>query len=126
LIAAETSFSEYGERGSIDVFGGHPEARAVFVGEAKSEWGSIEETLLRLDAKTRLAPKIAERTFGFRPRSVAAVLMFPDETTHRRIAARFPDTINAALPGRSREIRAWLRTPAGPLRAIWFMSNVGT
>jgi hypothetical protein len=42
-VMTEFSFSEFGERGSIDVFGGLDLRRAVFVGEAKSEWGSIEE-----------------------------------------------------------------------------------
>jgi len=38
-VRAEYTFNEYGERGSIDVFAAHDAARAVFVGEAKSEWG---------------------------------------------------------------------------------------
>lgn len=126
LVAAEVSFSEYGERGSIDVFGGHPDAGAVFVGEAKSEWGSVEETLRRLNIKTRLAPKIGRDTFGFRVRHVAAVLIFPDESTHRRVAERFPATVDAALPARGREIRRWLRQPSGDLRGLWFLSNVGS
>src|SRR5690242_6512644 len=75
-VAPETSFSEHGERGSIDVFACREDMHAVFVGEAKSEWGSIEETLRRLHTKRRLAPQIAHSSFGWRPISVATVLIF--------------------------------------------------
>jgi hypothetical protein len=119
----EVSFSEYGERGSIDVLGAKEIARVVFVGEAKSEWGSIEETLRRLDVKIRLAPVVAQRIFGWRPDAVAGVLVFPDTRTARRVADRYAATLAASLPARGREVRSWLRQPSGPLRGIWFLSN---
>lgn len=123
LVEPEVSFSDYGERGSIDVFGANREARAVFVGEAKSEWGSIEETLRRLSIKTRLAPKIAERVFGFRPAVIASVLVFPDDRTARRVADRYAATLDAAYPSRSREVRQWLHQPAASLRGLWFLTD---
>jgi len=121
---AELSFSEFGERGSIDVFAAHAASRMACVCEAKSEWGSIEETLRRLSVKIRLAPKLCRDTFGFSPRSVGAVLAFPEDRTARRIAARHSATIGQAFPARGHEIREWLRRPAGPLRGLWFLSNV--
>ena len=121
--ATEISFSEYGERGSIDLLAAKESSAAVFVGEAKSEWGSVEETLRRMDVKARLAPKIAFETFGFRPRAVASVLILPEERTARRIAERFEATLGSALPARGWEIRRWLKAPQGSLRGIWFLSN---
>ena len=82
----EVTFSEWGERGSIDVFAHNRELEAVVVGEAKSEWGSVEETLRALDTKTRLANKIATKTLGWNPRHVATLLVFPEDSTARRIA----------------------------------------
>lgn len=120
----EVTFSKWGERGSIDVFAAFEEARAVFVGEVKSEWGSIEETNRRLDVKARLAPTLTEETFGWRPRSVARVLVLPDEMTARRIAERHRDTLAVAYPARSREVRRWVRRPEGSLRGLWFLSEV--
>ena len=123
-VMTEYSFNDYGDRGSIDVFGASDEARAVFVGEAKSEWGSLEETLRRQDVKRRLAPKLAAEAFGWSPQAIANVLAFPDESTARRIAVRY----NAALggyPARSREVRAWLRQPTGNFAGIWFLSTAG-
>lgn len=121
--AGEVSFNEYGERGSIDLLAGKESESAVFVGEAKSEWGSIEETLRRLDVKARLAPKVAFQVFGFRPRAVAAVLLFPEDRTARRIAERFAVTLDSAFPARAQEIRRWLKQPVGYLRGLWFLTN---
>jgi len=124
VTRAEHSFNEYGERGSIDVFAGHETAEAVFVGEAKSEWGSLEETLRRQDMKVRLAPKLAESAFGWRPKTIASVLVFANDRTSRRTADRY----SAALtdyPARAREIRAWLRSPVASLGGIWFVTNAG-
>ncbi len=121
-VITEYTFNEYGERGSIDIFGAHEDARNVFIGEAKSKWGSREETLRRQDMKVRLAPRLAEKAFGWRPLGVASVLIFPRDRTAQRLAMRH----RAALTGysaRAREIRAWLRLPVGHLGGIWFVSN---
>lgn len=122
-LVNEVTFSEYGERGSIDLFAADPRRSAVFVGEAKSAWGSLEATNRSLDAKARLAPKVTFDRFGWRPVHVAKVLMFPDESTARRVAARYQATLGATYPARAREIRAWLRRPQGPLAGLWFLSD---
>jgi hypothetical protein len=121
-VLTEFTFNEYGERGSIDVFAAHDALRAVFVGEAKSEWGSLEETLRRQDLKVRLAPKLAEQAFGWRPKCVASVLLFPRDRTAQRVAERYRPSL-ANYPARARAIRAWLHRPAGKLGGIWFVSN---
>jgi len=113
-----------GERGSIDVFGAQESTRSVVVGEAKSEWGSLEETIRVLDVKQRLAPKITEDRFGFVPLRIAALLVFPEDRTARRIAQRYEATLSSAFPARNVAIRRWLRRPDGPLRGLWFLPNV--
>ena len=123
-LLSEVTFAEYGERGSIDLFGANSSRRAVFVGEAKSVWGSIEETNRTLDVKARLAPKVTQDRLGWRPLFVAKVLLFPDDSTARRVATRFDATLSAAYPARGREIRAWLRKPDRNLAGLWFLSNV--
>jgi hypothetical protein len=120
----EITFSEFGERGSFDVFAAKPAARAVLVGEVKSEWGSMEETLRMLDIKTRHAIKLAVATFGFEPAIVGRVLILPEESTARRIAAAHAATLEVALPDRNRRVRQWLRMPNGSLRGLWFLSDV--
>jgi transcriptional regulator with XRE-family HTH domain len=122
--AVEVSFSEYGERGSIDILGAHRGSSAIAVCEVKSEFGSLEETNRVLDMKVRLAPGIAERVFAFRPRTIGRVLILPDRSTLRRVVAEHARTMGAIYPARGREVRRWLRDPSGPLRGIWFLSEV--
>ena len=117
------SFNEWGERGSIDFMGAHEAMSAVVIGEAKSAWGSLEETLRSVDIKARLAPVICEKRYGWRPVSVAVVLAFPEDATARRTAARYAATLLSAFPARNREIARWLLEPRGPLRGLWFLSD---
>lgn len=118
----EVSFSEYGERGSIDILGANAAARAVAVCEIKSDFGSLEETNRVLDAKERLAPVVAQRVLGWRPAVVGRILILPDHATIRRVVDRHAATMDAVYPARSREIRAWLRRPTRSIRGIWFLS----
>lgn len=122
--AVEVSFADYGERGSIDILAGREIARAVAVTEVKSDIGSLEETNRVLDVKERLAPKIAEARFGWRPAVVGRILILPGTTAMRRIVERHASTMDAIYPARTNEIKAWLRVPIASIRGIWFMSEV--
>lgn len=119
----EVSFSEYGERGSMDVLAGHEATRCVMVVEAKATLGSLEETNRSLDVKTRLAGRVALARFGWAPRSVSRLLVITDGTTARRIVARHEATLRAAYPVRGRAIRRWLRRPDGAVAGLWFLSE---
>lgn len=123
-VALEVTFSEYGERGSIDLLGAHLRRRAIVVGEAKGSIGSIEETNRSLDIKVRHAPKLAEERFGFRPRTVGRLLVVPEDRSIRRIVAAHARTMGVAYPARGHEVRAWLRDPDRPIRGIWFLSDL--
>lgn len=122
--ATEVTFSEWGERGSIDVLGAHDPTRSIIVGEAKSEWGSVEETIRVLDVKTRLGLSVAKDRFGFVPARIGVLLVFPEDRTARRIAQRYEATLSSAFPARNVAIKRWLRRPDGPLRGLWFLPNV--
>lgn len=124
LRAMEVTFSEWGERGSIDILAAHPSKRAAMVGEVKGSFGSLEETNRTLDAKVRLAPKLVLERFGWAPSSVSRVLILPNDNTVRRIVERHSATMDSLYPARSRDIRAWLRNPQGPISGIWFVSEV--
>jgi hypothetical protein len=122
-VLTEVTFSEYGERGSIDVLAFHAATRTLLVVEVKASWGSVEETNRSLDVKVRLASKIGLDRFGVKPLFVGRLLVFPNESTHRRIAARHRETLASAYPARGREVRQWLRKPSGPLAGLWFLSK---
>jgi hypothetical protein len=123
---SEVTFSVFGERGSIDILAGHDDLRAVFVGEVKSDIGSLEETNRLLDVKTRHAPALALERFGWKPAVIGRVLILPEDSTLRRLVARHAATFDSVYPARGREVRAWIRSPSGPLRALWFLSDVPT
>ena len=55
VTAAEVSFSEHGERGSIDVLAGHPDTRSLLVIEVKASLGSLEDESA-LDVRNALRP----------------------------------------------------------------------
>jgi hypothetical protein len=122
--AVEVTYSEWGERGSIDLLAGHRPTRSAAVNEFKTAFGSLEETNRLLDVKVRLAPDLVEQRFGWRPLTVARVLVVPADDTLRRLVARHAVTMNSTYPARSRAVRAWIRQPSGALRGLWFLSEV--
>lgn len=120
----EVSFSEYGERGSMDLLGWHASTRTLVVEEIKSELGAAEGTLRPLDVKARLEPKIARERFGWAALNVGRILVLPEERTVRRQVERHKLVLRAALPADSRELSAWMRNPRGSIAGIWFLSDV--
>jgi transcriptional regulator with XRE-family HTH domain len=120
--AIEVSFSIWGERGSIDVLAWHAATRTVLVIEVKSVLADIQSLLHGLDRKTRLAPQIAAER-GWYPESVARLVVIAESPTSRGRVKRHAALIDAALPARGRELRAWLGAPAGPMSGLLFLSN---
>ncbi len=83
----EQTFSEYGERGSIDLLGWHKPSRSLVVTEVKSALGNLEETNRSLDTKVRLAPRLLREKLGV-PATVSRLLVLPSESTVRRMVAQ--------------------------------------
>ena len=106
----EVTYSEFGERGSIDLFGHRRELSAVAVCEVTSAFGSLEEP-------------ICQQRFGWTPQNIARLLIVPDLTSTRGVVAAHGVTMDTLYPARGREIRRWLRRPQGSLGGIWFVSN---
>ena len=117
----EVTYSLRGERGAIDLLGVNEAERAVLLGEVKSELTSWEETQRRFDQKVRLLPLICADRFGWRPRTVATVLIFEESMTNRRRVGRLGAAARA-FPARGHDIRRWLRKSDGPLAGFWFLS----
>jgi hypothetical protein len=120
----EVSFSRFGERGSVDVVGARRDLSTAAIIEVKGSIGSLEDTNRRLDVKVRLAGQIVSSAFGWSPTFIGRILVVPDGMTERRIVERHAATMAATYPGRSREVRAWLRRPEGTFAGLWFLSDV--
>jgi transcriptional regulator with XRE-family HTH domain len=121
-VVPEVSYSEYGERGAIDLLAWHAESRTLLVIELKTELTSIEETVRRHDAKARLAARIALDRFGWRAGAVARLLVLPDARTPRRQVERFAKVLGRAYPARGRAVRNWLASPAGSMSGLLFLT----
>jgi DNA-binding XRE family transcriptional regulator len=121
-VVPELSYSEYGERGSIDLVAWHAGSRTLLVVEVKTELVSVEATLRKLDEKVRLGPKIVGERLGWRPAAVARLLVLSSDRTQRRHVERHAPVLDRALPIRGRATRAWLRDPRGPVAGLWFVS----
>jgi transcriptional regulator with XRE-family HTH domain len=121
-LRVEVSYSVYGERGSIDVLAWYVGARILLVVEVKTELVGIEETLRKHDEKARLAGPIAADQFGWRPGTVARLLVLPSLPTPRRRVARHSKVMLAAYPDRGPELRRWLANPTvRPVAGLLFL-----
>jgi transcriptional regulator with XRE-family HTH domain len=109
LVQVEVSYSQWGERGRIDLLAFHPAARIVLVIELKTLLVDVQALLGTLDAKARLAPDIARR-FGWEPRCVVPVVAFSEDRTTRNRVQRVEGLFERySLRGRS--AGTWMRLP---------------
>lgn len=122
VVRPEASFSEFGERGVVDLLCWHATARALLVVELKTELIDFGEVLAVLGMKHRLGRTVA-RPFGWNPVVVSSCLLVADSMTNRRRAADHQAMLRAALPADGRELVRWLKQPAGELRALRFVTD---
>jgi len=120
----EVTYSIYGERGSIDVLAWHAGARMLLVVEVKTMLASLEETLRRHDAKTRLAFRIGRERCDWDADGVSSVLVLPASSTSHRHVARHGDVLGAAYPLRGNALRRWLRKPREPAAGLLFLPAI--
>ena len=123
IVRPEVSYSEFGERGSIDLLCWHAESRSLLVTEMKTELVDFGSLLAKLDEKGRLGPVVARR-FGWAPKTIGVCLLIADSMTNRRRLAAHDALVRAALPDDPRAVRRWLRSPSGELRGLRFVSDL--
>jgi transcriptional regulator with XRE-family HTH domain len=122
-IVVEYTFNEFGERGSVDVLAWHARTRTLLIVEVKSAFTDLQAMLLSLGRKLRLVPDLVRRERGWDPLAVARIVVVAGTTSNRSIVAEHPSVFGVSFPARSREIKAWLRQPSGPVAGIWFVSR---
>jgi len=119
----EVSFSIFGERGIIDILAWHGERRMLLVVEVKTLLVDFGDLLATMDRRLRLAPRIAVDR-GLDPIDVGAWVAVRETATNRRRLSGHAALVRAAFPDDGRTLRAWLREPSRPLRALAFLSDV--
>ena len=121
-VQVEVTYSEFGERGSIDVLAFMPACKTLLVIEVKTEIAAVEAVFRKLDEKVRLAPSLARKRFGWDTLEVGQLLVLPDESTLRRRVERRASLFDRVLPIRGHAIRRWTREPLGGIAGLWFLS----
>ncbi len=121
-VEVEVTYSEYGERGSIDLLGVQALTRAIVVVEVKTDVASSEAIGRKVDEKARLAPVIVLRRHGWTAANVGRLVVMPDSTRLRRLVAQH-QVFGRMFPSDALAIRRWLREPAGAVAGLWFLSD---
>jgi DNA-binding Xre family transcriptional regulator len=123
VVSAEYTYSEWGERGSVDVLGWLPAARALVIVEVKSVLVDSQDLLAGLDRKRRIVPGLVARDRRWAPRSIGQVLVAAATTGNRRSVARLASTFGVALPATTRDVLRWLRDPEENIAGVWFLAT---
>lgn len=122
-VMPEVTYNHFGERGSIDLVAWHAASATLLIVEVKTELTSIEATLRKHDEKVRLAPGVVAERFGWRPTTVARLLVLPDHRTARRQVDRAGSVLGRAYPMRGWNVRRWLKWPVGRGDGLLFLSS---
>jgi transcriptional regulator with XRE-family HTH domain len=122
-VHIEVSFSQFGERGSIDILALRPAEGVALIIEIKTALMAIDDTIRRLDIKDRLASTIVFERFGWRPSVVGRLLVVQEGATGRRRVSAHEGAFRLAFPDRGSAVRAWIRRPSGRLSGLRFFSS---
>jgi transcriptional regulator with XRE-family HTH domain len=116
----EVSFAVFGERGVIDILAFHAATGSLLVIELKTQLVDVQGLIGSVDRYVRLAPTIA-RDLGWTVRHVCAWVLLSESTTNRRRVSQHATVLGAAFPTNGRRMRAWLKQPDAPMRALSFL-----
>jgi transcriptional regulator with XRE-family HTH domain len=110
-FATEVTFSEWGERGVIDILAWHAATRTLLVIELKTELPDPAGLIAQVDRYRRLAPTIG-RDHGWNALAVATWVLVAESDLNRRQLARHRVILRNAFPLNGHFLRRWLRGPA--------------
>ena len=124
IVAAEVSFSIYGERGIVDLLAWHVATGSLVVIELKTAIVDVDELIGTLDRKRRLAARIAASR-GWEARSVSVWLIVGDSSTNRRRVADHRTLLTSDLARDGRSLAPiFLHPERGAASGIAFWSNL--
>jgi transcriptional regulator with XRE-family HTH domain len=122
-VVPEFTFNVYGDRGSVDILAWHAKERILLIVEVKATLNDLQDLLGALSKKRRVVPIAVREALPWRPDHVAVLLVAAGTSANRAVVARHAATFDAAFPARSRDVLAWLRTPAGSIAGLWFTAG---
>ena len=110
-FATEVTFSEWGERGTIDILAWHAASRTLLVIELKTELPDPAGLVAQVDRYRRLAPKVG-RARGWDALTVATWVFVAESDFNRDQLARHRLMVRNAFPLDGRFLRRWFRDPS--------------
>jgi hypothetical protein len=110
-FASEVSFSEWGERGVVDILAWHRLTRTLLIIELKTELPHPAGLVAQVDRYRRLGPAIG-RARGWNPLRVATWVFVAESDLNRRQVARHAVMLRNAFPLDGHFVRRWLRDPS--------------
>ena len=125
----EVGFNHFGERGAADIVAWHPRERILLIVEVKTRIGDLQATASAFERKVRILPDAILKETGWRPRTVARLLVLAETHANRAVVRDHPAIFDAIWPARTAETRRWLSHPAVAdesttrgFGGIWFLS----
>jgi transcriptional regulator with XRE-family HTH domain len=106
----EVSFNWYGDRGRVDAVAFHEPTGTLLIVEVKVRLGDVQDTLGKLDVKTRLGPQLARQLGWPQPKRVVPCLLVADGRSARRTVADHA-ALFARFNLRGHAARRWLAAP---------------
>ena len=123
--ASEVTFSEWGERGMIDILAWHAASRTLLVIELKTEISDPAALIAQVDRHRRLAPQVG-RARGWDQRHVACWVLVAESDFSRDQLARHRSMLRNAFPLDGRFLRRWIRDPRLAPRPTADVAALGT
>ena len=108
-IWSEASYNIYGERGRIDMLAFDIASGVLEVTEGKTGIWDVQDTMGRLDAKIRLAPRVAAQRHWMARRVVGALVVAEGRTARRRVTEHA--TLFERFETRGQAAHAFIREP---------------
>lgn len=99
LIETEASFSEWGERGRVDLLAFDPSTGTLVIVEVKTQFLDLQDLFGSINVKERLAATVAERR-GWRIQRRVTVLAAADTTANRKVVREHSTLFAAFVPRR--------------------------
>jgi transcriptional regulator with XRE-family HTH domain len=128
VTRVEVTFNHFGERGAADVVAWHPQVRILLIVEVKTRIGDIQATASTFERKVRILPDALAAESGWRPRTVARLLVVAETHANRAVVRDHPAIFDAIWPARTSETRRWLRRPSISVNdqmrgfgGVWFL-----
>ena len=117
----EYTFNHYGDRGAVDVLAFHMATRVLLIVEVKTRFTDLQAFLASFGRKMRVVPDLVRSDLGWDSAAAGQVVVAPGTTANRAVVARHPSIFATSFPGRAAQVRRWIRSPDGPIAAIWFV-----